>query len=371
MIAAGGTGGHVYPALAAAEAVLAQAPAAELYFVESVGDFARPLVDEAGVHFAAQDAVRAGPLHGVSPLQMLKSIVAMAVGTIQAFRLIGRHRPAALLLTGGWVGLPVALAARLRGVPALIYLPDIEPGLAIKRLEPLARAVAVTVADSAQFFPRKDKIRVTGYPIRASMRAATREQAIQHFGLDPNKRTLLVFGGSRGARTINTAVIAAADALLAAGLQILHVTGTLDWDDNSTRIQGLGSGDYHAFPYLHADMGLAMAAADLVVCRAGASTLGELPYFGLPSILVPYPFAWRYQKVNADWLAERGAAIVMRDEDMAAQLSETIVRLINDASQLNSMRKAALTLAQPDGARSSDGAANLAHELLTLAEAGR
>jgi UDP-N-acetylglucosamine--N-acetylmuramyl-(pentapeptide) pyrophosphoryl-undecaprenol N-acetylglucosamine transferase len=146
------------------------------------------------VHFAAHEEVSAGPLHGVSLLQMLKSTGLMAAGVVQALRLMVKHRPAALLLTGGWVGLPVALAARMRGVPSLIYLPDIEPGLAIRRLEPLAQRVAVTVADSAAYFPRKHKIVVTGYPIRSGMRAAAREAGRAHFGLDPARPVLLVFG---------------------------------------------------------------------------------------------------------------------------------------------------------------------------------
>lgn len=369
MIAAGGTGGHVYPALAAAEAVLDGSPDAHLHYVDSVGDFARPLVEAAHIHFATFDQVRAGPLSGVSLMRRLNSLFQLAAGTLQAWRLIGRYRPQALLLTGGWVGFPVALAAWLRRIPALIYLPDIEPGLAIKRLQPFARSVAVTVADSKQFIPEQ-KMVVTGYPIRKEMRAATREGGIAYFKLDADRKTLLVFGGSRGARTINQAVLKILPDLLAADLQIIHVTGTLDWEQIQSQLAALhGSLDhYHPFPYLHSEMGWAMAASDLCVSRAGASTLGELPHFGLPSILVPYPFAWRYQKTNADWLAERGAALVMRDEDMETRLLSEIRALINDTARLNSMRAAAFALAQPEGAASPDGARNLAGELLRLAE---
>jgi UDP-N-acetylglucosamine--N-acetylmuramyl-(pentapeptide) pyrophosphoryl-undecaprenol N-acetylglucosamine transferase len=294
------------------------------------------------------------------------------IGTIQAWRLIGKRKPQALLLTGGWVGLPVAVAARLRGVPALIYLPDIEPGLAIKRLAPLARRVAATTGDSRRYFP-PGKVVITGYPIRESIRSATRDAAVAHFRLDPQRETLLVFGGSRGARTINNAVLDILPVLLSDGWQIIHVTGTLDWADIEQRRASLSEthdlSHFHAYPYLHDDMGLAMSAADLVVCRSGASTLGELPYFGLPAILVPYPFAWRYQKVNADWLAERGAALVMPDETMKTDLLASIRCLRIDTTRLNSMKAAALALAQPEGARSPDGAWNLAQELLNLVEA--
>lgn len=372
MIAAGGTGGHVYPALAAAEALLGLRANAELSFVGSVGGFERPLVRDAGFTFNHYDEVRAGPLHGVRPLQAMKSALQLALGTVQAVRLLRRRRPHALLLTGGWVGLPAALAARLLGVPSVIYLPDIEPGLAIKRLAPLTRRVATTVPDSAAYFA-PGKTVVTGYPLRAQVRRATRAEGLTHFRLDAARPTLLVFGGSRGARSINQAVLGLASELIAGGAQIIHVTGTLDWEADTARHAELAAASpevaahYHLFPYLHAEMGLALAAADLALCRSGASTLGELPFFGLPAILVPYPYAWRYQKTNADWLTARGAGRVMRDEDMAHDLGPALRELLGDPAQRNAMRAACASLAQPEGAESPDGAYNLARELLRLA----
>lgn len=338
----------------------------------SAGGFERSLIQDAGLTFDSYDEVRAGPLHGVRPWTAAVSVAQLTAGTAQAAALLRRRRPDALLLTGGWVGLPAALAARALNVPALIYLPDIEPGLAIKRLAPLVRRVAVTVPDSSAYFPAGKTV-VTGYPIRAAIRSATREQGQVHFKLDEQRPTLLVFGGSRGARTINQAVLAAASEIIAAGAQIIHVTGALDWDTDSAQHTALTSADpliaahYHLFPYLHAGMGLALAAADLALCRSGASTLGELPWFGLPAILVPYPYAWRYQKTNADWLAERGAGVVMRDEDMARDLLPALRELLNEPVRLAAMRAHAQALAQPEGANSADGAYNLAQELLRLA----
>jgi UDP-N-acetylglucosamine--N-acetylmuramyl-(pentapeptide) pyrophosphoryl-undecaprenol N-acetylglucosamine transferase len=372
MIAAGGTGGHVYPALAAAEALLALRPNAELSFVGSAGGFERPLIQDAGLNFHHYDEVRAGPLHGVRPWTAAVSVGQITAGTAQAVALVRRRRPDALLLTGGWVGLPAALAARAFRVPALIYLPDIEPGLAIRRLTPLVRRVAITVPDAATYFPAGKTV-VTGYPIRAVVRAATREAGLAHFRLDPARPTLLVFGGSRGARSLNQAVLAIAPEIVAAGAQIIHVTGTLDWNADAARRAALAADDaavdahYHLFPYLHAEMGLAMAAADLALCRSGASTLGELPWFGLPAILVPYPYAWRYQKTNADWLAQRGAGVVLRDEDMADALLPLLRDVLGDPARLAAMRAHAQALAQPEGAKSADGAYNLARELLRLA----
>lgn len=308
--------------------------------------------------------MRSGPLHGVSPLKGFISLVQMFIGILQSFALLLRRRPDALLLTGGWVGLPVALAAWVLRIPSLIFVPDIEPGLTIRALRPFATRVAISVAESARYF-RPGHTIVTGYPLRGDVLSATREAGQAHFRLDPARRTLLVFGGSRGARSINQALLAVLPALSTRDdLQIIHVTGTLDWDELQAHIQTLGRlPHYHSYPYLHRDMGLAFAAADLVVSRAGASILGEFPHFGLPSILVPYPYAWRYQKVNADYLASHGAGIVLKDDDMARDLLGTIGTLLDEPARLTEMRAAALALAQPEGARkAAEALLGLAHE---------
>ncbi len=316
----------------------------------SVGGFERPLVDQSGVTFAYYDEVRSGPLAGVGWGQRLASMIQIVVGIVQALALVIKRKPNALLLTGGWVGFPVAVATWLLRVPSLIYLPDVEPGLAIKVLQRFARQIAVSVPDSERYFPAGKTI-VTGYPLRGMMRGAAREDATAHFGLDPARRTLLVFGGSRGAQSINTALARSLPDLLTDGVQVLHISGTHDWAQvEASRAALPDATHYHAFPYLHGDMGMALAAADLAVSRAGASTLGEFPTFRLPSILVPYPFAWRYQKVNADFLAERGAAVVMKDADMAADLLPTIRALLGDPARLAAMRAAAGELAQADSA---------------------
>ena len=341
--------------------MIAQYPDVELIFVGSMDGFERPLVEQAGVNFAHYDEVRAGPLHGVNPLRALVSVVNLSVGTVQALSLVRKYQPQTLLLTGGWVGLPVAMAAKMMRIPVLIYLPDIEPGLTIQMLKRFANRVAVTVAESIVYF-RPGETVVTGYPVRQAVAKTSRADAVANFGLDPQRKTLLVFGGSRGARSINEALLAILPDLLADGVQVVHISGTLDWPQVEARRNTLfESANYHAFPYLHDDMGLALAAADLVVSRAGASVLGELPLFGLASILVPYPYAWRYQKVNADYLADRGAAVRMDDQDMAQKLLPTIRSLLADSERLAQMRACAAALAQPDAARL------LAQELARLA----
>ena len=366
MIVAGGTGGHVYPALAAAESLMAAQPDAELAFVGNVGGFERPLIARSSVRFASHDEVQSGPLHGVNPLRALNSLRKLAVGTLQSFRILRQRRPQVILSTGGWASLPVALAARVRGIPMVIYLPDIEPGLTIKVLRLFARKVAVTTEASQAFF-RAGQTVVTGYPLRGDVMQANRADAVAHFGLDPDKKTVLVFGGSRGARAINIALGDILPELLQRDdVQLIHITGTLDWERMQEQVGELKDHPaYHAFDYLHDDMGLAFAAADLVVCRAGASILGECPYFELPAILIPLAYAWRYQQVNADYLASRDAAIHLDENDMDAQLLSLITGLLDDPARLAALKAGMAALSQ------GDGAANIAALLASLAEGAR
>ncbi len=310
----------------------------------------RKLVLESKLEFVSYHEVLAGPLHGVNPLRAAISLFKLGIGTIQSLVKHLQIRPQVVLLTGGWANLPVAAAARLLGIPNVIYLPDIEPGLTITVLQRFARRIAITVEASAQFLPRGKTV-VTGYPLQENRLKATREKAREHFKLDARRKTLLVFGGSRGARNINIALGACLGRLLEDGVQILHITGELDWERALREAGELKEhADYHAFPYLHADMGLALATANLALCRAGASTLAELPLFALPAILVPYPYAWRYQKVNADYLSDRGAAIRLDDEDMPDKLHQAISTLIHDDARLSEMSERSRALANSDGA---------------------
>jgi UDP-N-acetylglucosamine--N-acetylmuramyl-(pentapeptide) pyrophosphoryl-undecaprenol N-acetylglucosamine transferase len=355
LISAGGTGGGVYPAVAVAEALRRLDPAPTLHFVGSVGGMEHDLVSRE--LFAAYHEVQSGPLNGVGIRRAAIGAIKITLGVVQSWRLIGKIRPAALFITGGWATFPAAVAAWLRRVPMAIYLPDIEPALAIKWLSRLARLILVTTVESKSYFPDGAPIIETGYPLREEVLAATRAAGNERYELDPDRKTLLVFGGSRGARTINNALAAILPDLLSdekLNLQVIHISGELDWPAVQTHRDALSQSEqarYHAFAYLHGkEMGLALAAADLVVSRAGASTLGEFPRFGLPAILVPYPFAWRYQKVNAAWLVSRGAAVQVKDEAMSAELLPTIRALFGDPARLDAMRKASAALAHQDAA---------------------
>lgn len=317
------------------------------------------LVQRAGLEFVA---IPGGGLHGLAPLAAMRNGFKLMQGLWAALRL---ERPRAAFVTGGYASVPVAVACWLRHVPLLLYLPDVEPGRAVKFISRLATRIGVTTEASRQYLPAH-KLVVTGYPVRPELIEAarlSRSEALAHFQLDADCKTLLVFGGSRGARSLNRAVGAILEQALARW-QIIHISGTLDADEAAARRAALPAAlqaRYRLYPYLHGqEMGLALRAADLALARAGASVLGELPLFGLPAILVPYPFAWRYQKVNADYLVERGAALRLDDERLN-ELLPALERTLGDAARLQTLQANMRALAQ------TDAATRLARELVQLA----
>lgn len=309
------------------------------------------LVQRAGLPY---DEIAAAGLHGVGWRALPGNLWQLWQGVWQARRVVRKFAPDVILLTGGFVAYPMALAARFSRPRSrlALYVPDIEPGLALKQTARFADLILVTAEESRRFFAPHAPVRVTGYPVRRDLLGWTRWSAQQALGLRPDFPTLLVFGGSKGARSINRALIAILPQLLAQ-VQIVHISGTLDWREVQLAAQTLPAdlrAHYHPFPYLHAEMGAAFRAADLVVARAGASTLGEFPMFGLPAILVPYPHAWRYQKVNAEYLVQRGAAVLLPDEHLQTDLLPRLQQILFKFDKLVALRAAMQSLAQPNAA---------------------
>lgn len=363
LICAGGTGGGIYPALAAVSELRQMGvDEDDILWIGTEGEMEETLVQRAGLHL---ETISGGPIVGVPPATRARNAARLARGYGAASRIMRRFRPGVAFMTGGYVAAPVAAAARRHGVPVVIYLPDVEPGASIRMVTRVARKIACTTDLSRAFVPEA-KMVVTGYPVRADIRAAaalSREAALAQFNLRAGRPTLFVFGGSRGARNINRALMNCLHDLLI-DTQVIHASGTLTWDEVAAFAPALPASlrdFYRPYPYLHEEMGAAFRAADLVVARAGASMLGECPAFGLPAVLVPLTFAWRYQKVNADYLVDRGAAVQLTDETLHETLLPTVRGLLADRSRLEGMGRAAAALDKPDAAR------NLAR--LILAEA--
>ncbi|MCS6845411.1 MAG: UDP-N-acetylglucosamine--N-acetylmuramyl-(pentapeptide) pyrophosphoryl-undecaprenol N-acetylglucosamine transferase [Caldilineales bacterium] len=297
-------------------------------------------------------AIQSGQIRGMAPWVAARNLGKVALGVAQSFQVLRRFRPDVVLVTGGFVAAPVVWAAWSARVPVVIYLPDVEPGIAIRRLSRFATRVAVTFPEVAAHFPGKAV--VTGYPVRRRFleMAGRQAEARGALGLEPDGRVLLVFGGSRGARSINQALWAALPALLET-CQVVHITGSLDWPEVEAHVRRLPEAlrsRYRPYPYLHEEMPSAMAAADLVVARAGASTLGEFPALGLPSVLVPYPYSGQHQDANADYLVQRQAAIKIPDSRLATDLLPTVLALWESPERLAAMAAAARRLARPDAA---------------------
>jgi undecaprenyldiphospho-muramoylpentapeptide beta-N-acetylglucosaminyltransferase len=352
LICGGGTGGHIYPALAVVATLQNKGwTADDFLWVGTSGQVEEKLVPRAGIRL---DTIEGGAIAGVSWPVRLRNSAKLILSLRKANVIIGRFKPDVLFLTGGYVNGPVAVAARGRRVPAAIYLPDIEPGMAIRHLSRLAERVACTAADSLSYFS-PGKAVVTGYPVRPGLRKATeldRGDALRLFELEMDRQTLFVFGGSRGARSLNRALMSALPQLLST-IQIIHISGQLEWPEVRDRATGLDETQrrfYRPYPYLHDRMGAAYRAANLIVARAGASMLGECPAFGVPSILVPYPHAWRYQKINADYLVDQGAAIRLNDELLGEELAPTVMKLMTEQGKLAEMAQAAHKLDIPDAA---------------------
>jgi len=349
----------VYPALAVHSALLSQDPQVETLWVGGEGGMEEELVNRAGISYRS---IPAAGVHGVGLRALPRNIAKLIRGILASSRILREFKPDVLFFTGGFVAAPMAVAGR--NIPTVLYVPDIEPGLALKFLSRFADVVTVTSSDSKKYFSRPERLILTGYPLRADLSNWSREKATQHFGLDSNKPTLLVTGGSKGARSINMAVLKHLKELLNIA-QVIHITGSLDWPIVEKAAQELPAGlqsQYHAMPYSH-EMGAALAAADLVLSRAGASSLGEYPFFGLPAILVPYPYAWRYQKVNADFLVEKNAAIILQDEVLEDKLLSVVKDVLLNKNKLESMRAAMKILSQPNAADS------IASQLVKLAGA--
>jgi len=379
MISGGGTGGHVYPILAVVSQMVrwpdgqmvrwanetpdhsTTRPPDQLtisttrpidhltiLYVGSRGGVEEEIVSREGLPFTA---ISTGGLRGLAPWTVAGNLFKMMAGFVQSLGIVRRFAPDAALVTGGYVCVPVALATRLSGVPLLIFLPDMEPGLAIRALSCLATRVAVSFPGAAKYFA-KTKVVTAGYPVRAEFFAADKAEARKAFDLEEGLKTITVFGGSRGAHSINLALSECLEHLLEV-CQVIHICGLMDarWvmerrDQLPDRLRNR----YRAYSYLHEEMPSALAAADLAVARAGAATLGEFPALGLPSILVPYPYAGQHQEINADYLVSHGAAVKIADADLNKKLLPTILSLLSDDA-LAKMSERARALARPQAAQ--------------------
>ncbi len=356
VVAAGGTGGHVFPGLALARTLTELLPGATVRFAGTSRGIENQAVPEAGFPL---DLLPILPLSRRLAWETVLSPFAAVAGTLAAWRLLRRHRVQAVAGMGGYVTLPVAVGARLAGVPVVLHEQNAIPGIANRLAARVAKTVALGVADAAEAFPAGKTV-VVGNPVRPELarldRGRLRGEAREFFGLVPERRTLFVFGGSQGARHVNQAVVAAtphwADPK---GLQILHACGRRD-EEMVRAAWAAADIDSHGLlvrvvPFIER-MDLAYAAADLAVTRAGAITMAELTAAGVPAVMVPLPHATAdHQAGNARSVAAAGGAVVIEDRLLDGErLAKAAGPLLADPERLARMGTAMLALARPTAA---------------------
>jgi UDP-N-acetylglucosamine--N-acetylmuramyl-(pentapeptide) pyrophosphoryl-undecaprenol N-acetylglucosamine transferase len=346
LIAGGGTGGHLYPGIAVARELTRRVPDAQVVFVGTNAGIEARVVPREGF---ALEVIRSAGLKGKSLPSLARGLALLPVSAADAWRVITRRRPAVVIGVGGYSSGPVVLLAALRGIPTLLMEQNAIPGLTNRLLASVVDAAAVTFQETVRFFG--SKAIVAGNPVRPEF--FRNEEAHGDDIPPPGAARVLVFGGSQGAHAINVAMVEAA-ARLAAGIPrvaITHQTGERDLEmvRDGYRRAGL---EARVEPFLFA-MEREMKAADLVVCRAGATTVAELAAIGRPSILVPLPTATDdHQRRNALALVKEGAALMIEQRDLSGgRLAAAALTLAADAARRRDMGGAARRLARPDAAR--------------------
>ncbi|MDB5236313.1 MAG: UDP-N-acetylglucosamine--N-acetylmuramyl-(pentapeptide) pyrophosphoryl-undecaprenol [Hymenobacter sp.] len=343
IISGGGTGGHIFPAVAIANELRRRLPDTEILFVGANGRMEMTRVPEAGYRIVGLDITglqrRLTPQNLLFPMRVLRSVR-------KAGKLIESFRPDAVVGVGGYASAPVLLAATSRRIPSLIQEQNSYAGLVNKLLARRVGRICVAYEGMAKFFP-KDKLVVTGNPVRTEIAAGDRAEALEFFGLNPNKKTLLVVGGSLGARTLNQATAAALPRLRDADVQLLWQTGKLYFPEAQQQAEAHKEDNLYALEFIKR-MDLAYAAADVVVSRAGALSVSELCLTGKASILVPSPnVAEDHQTKNALALVSKGAAVLITDEHAPARLYDEVLRLLADPARQQQLSTRVRELARP------------------------
>ena len=348
IISGGGTGGHIFPAVSIANAIKALRPDAKILFVGALGRMEMQRVPAAGYE------IKGLPICGFDRKNLLKNFkVLYKIWKSQrmAKQIIKDFQPQVAVGVGGYASGPTLNKAAAMGIPCLIQEQNSYAGVTNKLLAKKAEKICVAYEGMERFFPA-EKIILTGNPVRQALLDTTisREDAIKSFGLDPTKKTILLVGGSLGARTINESVLQHLDLVRSSDVQFIWQTGKYYSAAIAEQLKGQDIPNLKVTDFI-SDMGVAYKAADLVISRAGASSISEFCLIGKPVILVPSPnVAEDHQTKNALALSTRSAAIYVKDAEAPATLLELAVKTVNDEAKLKSLSENVLKLALPDSA---------------------
>lgn len=351
ILSGGGTGGHIYPALTIADQIKSMCPEAEITFVGTRQGLEKDIIPRYG--YPLEFIEVAGFRRSLS-LDTLRSGMKLLRGLKDAYSLLVRLQPDLVIGTGGYVCGPIVFLAALKGIPTCIQEQNAMPGVTNKILARCVKKVFLGYSEAEKYFGGSSKKVFTGNPIRSEIMQIKRKDAVTELGLDPNKKTILVSGGSRGARSINNAMQYVERELTGrADVQVLHATGEVNYEYYIAELKKQGPLENNIMikPYLH-NMPVALAAADLAVFRAGAIGLAELTAKGVPAVLVPYPYATaNHQEFNARAVEAAGAAKVILDKELTGEnLLEEIEKLLISDEALQAMKQAAKSIGRPEAA---------------------
>jgi len=364
LMAGGGTGGHLFPGIAIADEIRRIHPEANITFIGTKDKIEARVVPQRGYNFAP---IWISGFRREPTLSNLLFPLKVVVALVQSFFLMKKMKPDVVVGTGGYVCGPPLYVASWLGIPTLIQEQNSYPGVTTRRLASRVNEVHTTFESSKRYLKRLDNVKLSGNPTNARLGTISRDEGAKQFTLNPTMKTLLVFGGSLGATSINNEIERILPELLKLDVQLIWQTGQIDFERvNSsvqTKLDEESKKRVRVQKFIE-QMEYAYAASDVTACRAGASTLAELTVVGLPSVLVPYPFAAAdHQTENAKAMVEQGAAVMIKDSELKERLLPTVKELLADEARLKKMSERAMTLGKPEAA------STIAEAVLGLAKA--
>jgi UDP-N-acetylglucosamine--N-acetylmuramyl-(pentapeptide) pyrophosphoryl-undecaprenol N-acetylglucosamine transferase len=351
IISGGGTGGHIYPGISLAYEIKDRDVNNDILFVGTERGLESKLLPREGFKIIK---IKARGIKRKICFENLTVLVIFLVSLFQSYKILKKYKPDIVIGTGGYVSGSVVLMAAILGIPTFIHEQNVIPGITNKFLSYVTRATFLSFNQSKEYFSSKTKLIFTGNPIRFKNIKQNTNREYEKFNLDSLKKTILVLGGSRGAASINRAVLQGIDLIkdvIKNNWQVLLISGQDDYD-SMIQIAGEDNKIFSVQSYLY-DIEKAYSLADLVICRAGATTLSEIGTYGLPAILIPYPYATRnHQKVNASVFEREGAAILILEKDLSGEkLAQVLLDLIKNKNQLEAMAKKSRELSNVNSAK--------------------
>ncbi|MBA7542583.1 UDP-N-acetylglucosamine--N-acetylmuramyl-(pentapeptide) pyrophosphoryl-undecaprenol N-acetylglucosamine transferase [subsurface metagenome] len=351
IISGGGTGGHIYPGISLAYEIKDRDIKNDILFVGTERGLESKLVPREGFKIVK---IKARGIKRKLCFENLTAIIIFLLSLFQSYKIIKKYKPDLVIGEGGYVSGSVVLMAAILGVPTFVHEQNVIPGITNKLLSRITRATFLSFNQSKEYFSNKAKLIFTGNPIRFKNINQNTGREYKKYNLDSSKKTILVLGGSKGAASINRAVLGSIDFIKDAiknNLQVLLISGQDDYD-NIMGIVGENHKIFSVEPYLH-DIEKAYSLADLVICRAGATTLAEIVAYGLPAILIPYPYATQdHQGINAKIFEREGAAISILEKDLSGEkLGQVLLDLLKNKDQLEMMAKKSRGLSNVNSAK--------------------